>query len=144
MGLARVHERVNGPQSLVIVAGSGVFEPVHILECEAAGDDVEIAIPVHVVEMFRAILHVVGFEGQDLAQRPLLEIRGLVPEFARGNVGPAIAVDVPHREAFIIILVEPLHSPLKSGARVGLGHDYRESRGNDPDDGKNEKGVLHC
>ena len=109
---AGIDELVNGPESLVVFANSRVFEPVHVLKSERTGEDVEIAVTVHVVEVLGIVLHVVGSERQDLAERTLLEVGGLIPELAGGDVGFAVPVDVADGDAFVVVLVELLHAPL--------------------------------
>jgi len=61
---------------------------------ESSGKHVEITVTVHIVEVLGVVLHVVGTESCDFAERASLEVGCLIPEFAGGNIEFAIAVDV--------------------------------------------------
>ena len=143
VGRARVDELVNLPESLAVVAGSRVFKPIHILQRERAGEDIEITIPVHVVKVLGIVLHVVGPERQDLAQRPLLEIRSLIPEFTRSHIGLAIAINVTDSDTFVVVLVQLLHAPfqLRSQLALSLGCSIGSER--EGEQGQNKRSMFH-
>ena len=125
---------MNGPESLVVIAGSRVFKPVHVLVGEPAGEDVEIPVTVHVVKVLGAVLHVVVSEGRYLAERTLLEVGGLIPELARGDVQLAIAVDVAHGNAFVVVPEELLHAPLELRFALWLGGSAEGEGENEQDE----------
>ncbi len=112
MARAGINELADRPESLVVIAGSRVFKPVYIVQGECPGKDVEIAVTVHVVEVFGVVLHVVGSEGQDLAERTLLEFGRLIPKFTGGNIEFAVPVDVTNGDTFVVVLVKQPHTPL--------------------------------
>ena len=56
----------------------------------------------------------------------MLKVGGLIPEFAGGNVGFAVPIDITDGDAFVVVLMELLHAPLV--LRSGVVLSFRCSR----------------
>ena len=100
------------PAFVPLAGGAGVLVPGQLGEHEGAGDHVEPAIAVHVQEVLAVVLHVVGAEGEDLAQRALDKLRSLVPKLPGGDVGVAVLVDVADGATLVVVDVQLLHRKL--------------------------------